>query len=36
VDREGLWYKVLSSHYGEERGRIKEGEGMDLPGGGRL
>jgi len=25
VDRDGLWFKVLSSRYGEERGRIREG-----------
>lgn len=25
VDRDGLWFKVLSSRYGEERGRLKEG-----------
>ena len=25
VDGEGLWYKMLSSRYGEERGRIKDG-----------
>jgi len=25
VDREGLWFKVLSSSYGQERGRLIEG-----------
>jgi len=25
VDIEGLWFKVLSSRYGEERGRLREG-----------
>jgi len=25
VDREGLWFKVLSSRYGEQRGRLREG-----------
>lgn len=25
VDREGLWFKVLLSRYGEERGRLREG-----------
>ena len=25
MDREGLWYKMLSSRYGEESGRIKDG-----------
>jgi len=25
VDRDGLWFKVLSSRYGEERGRLKDG-----------
>jgi len=25
VDREGLWFKVLVSRYGEERGRLREG-----------
>jgi hypothetical protein len=25
VDRDGLWFKVLSSRYGEQRGRLREG-----------
>ena len=25
VDRDNLWYKVLSSRYGEERGRLRDG-----------
>ncbi|XP_024626870.1 uncharacterized protein [Medicago truncatula] len=25
MDREGLWFKVLSSRYGEHRGRLREG-----------
>jgi hypothetical protein len=25
VDREGLWFKVLLSRYGKERGRPREG-----------
>jgi hypothetical protein len=25
VDKEGLWFKVLSSRYGEQRGRLREG-----------
>lgn len=25
MDMEGLWYKVLSSRYDEEKGRLKEG-----------
>ena len=25
MDREGLWFKVLSSHYGEDGGRIRDG-----------
>jgi len=28
VDREGLWFKVLLSRYGEERGRLREGDRM--------
>jgi len=35
VDREGLWFNVLCSRYGEVRGHIKEGGGMVLPSGGR-
>jgi len=25
VDRESLWFKVFSSRYGEQRGRLREG-----------
>ena len=25
MDREGLWFKVLVSRYGEERGKLREG-----------
>ena len=32
----GLWYKVLSSRYSEERGKIKEEGGLGLLGGERL
>jgi len=28
VDREGLWFKVLASRYGEVRGQVQE-EGRD-------
>ncbi|MCH79282.1 cysteine-rich receptor-like protein kinase [Trifolium medium] len=36
VDRDGLWFRVLVSRYGEERGRLREGGGVGLVGGGRL
>jgi len=26
VDKEGLWYRVLKARYGEEWGRLKEGD----------
>lgn len=35
VDKEGLWYKVLSTRYDEEKGHIKEGGGTVLLGGRR-
>lgn len=28
MDRDGLWFKVLSSRYGEDNGRLKEGGRM--------
>ena len=26
MDRDSLWFKVLSSRYGEDRGRIRDGD----------
>jgi len=30
IDKGGLWYQVLKSRYGEERGRLKDGGEVDL------
>lgn len=36
VDKEGLWYRVLVARYGDVGGRLEEGGGVVLLGGGRL